>query len=92
MLTEYIQLNKGATEGKPVIEPVDSKTITAEQNEQALNAVNLIKKKKETLLVKGETCADESKQHQYLKEGELVASPTVFIEAILSTLIINVQK
>ena len=31
MLTEYIQLDQGAVEGKPVIEPVYPKNVTAEQ-------------------------------------------------------------
>ena len=65
MLTEYIQLDQGLVEGKPVIEPIDPSIITAEQKQQAMNAVNLIKKKKATLQVKGRTCAEGSKQRQH---------------------------
>ena len=67
MLTEYTQLDQGAVEGKPVIEPIDPSKITEEQKIQAMNAVNLIKKKKATLEIKGRTCADGSKQRKYLK-------------------------
>ena len=56
-----------------------------------MNAVNLIKKKA-TLKVKGRACADGSKQRKYLKEGESVASPTVSLESILSTLVIDIYE
>ena len=44
MLSEYIQLDKGAVEVKPVIDAVNTSMITDKQRLQALNAVNLIKK------------------------------------------------
>ena len=47
-------------------------------------------KKKKSGVVKGRTCADGSKQHLYLKPGESVASPTVSLEATLTTLMIDI--
>ena len=92
MLTEYMQLDQGAVEGNPVIELIDPSVITAEQKQQAMNAVNHINDKKATLQVKGRTCADGSKQCQYLKEDESLASPTVLLESILSTLVIDIYE
>ena len=40
-------------------------------------------------MIKGRTCANGSKQHLYLQEDETVASPTVSIEALITTLIIS---
>ena len=89
MLKEYTQLDKGAVEGKPVIEGISADSLSEEQKKQALEAVNLIKKKNSGL-VKGRACTDGSKQHLYMKPGESYASPTVSLEATLTTLMIDV--
>ena len=41
-------------------------TLTIDDKKQALNAINLIKEKKDGSIEK-RTCADKSKQHLYLK-------------------------
>lgn len=69
MLAEYIQLDKGAVEGKIVIDTVNPSTITDEQRIHALNAVNIIIENKNIMKVKKRTCADGSKKRKYLKEG-----------------------
>ena len=49
-------------------------------------------KKKRCGKIKGRTCADGSKQKRYLKHGETISSPTVSLEAILGTLIIDAKE
>ena len=46
MLSEYKQLNTGAMPGKPVFGTIDPTTLTNEEKRRALEAVNLIKKKR----------------------------------------------
>ena len=43
-------------------------------------------------IIKGRTCANGSKKKIYLKKGETVASTTVLIEVLLSTLMIDAYK
>ena len=62
-----------------------------EEKKRALEAVNLIKKKRCGKL-KGRTCADGSKQKRYLKHGETISSPTVSLEAIVGTLLIDANE
>jgi hypothetical protein len=88
MWKEYKQLNEGAVPGKPVFGSVDPKSLSFEEHSRALEAVNLIKKKR-CGKIKGRTCADGSKQKRYLKEGETISSPTVSTEAIIGTLVID---
>ena len=91
MLSEYKQLNEGPMPGKPVFGCIDPTTITREEKRRALEAVNLIKKKR-CGKIKGRTCADGSKQKRYLKHGESISSPTVSLEAIVGTLLIDANE
>ena len=88
MVKEFRQLDQGAFPGKPVVEPIDPSTLTAQEIKEALEAVSLIKEKRSGV-VKGRTCANGSKQRKYLKEGESVASPTVSVEALIVTFLID---
>ena len=45
LIKEFSQLNNGAVPGKPVIEPIDASTLTAEEKAMALEAVNVIDEK-----------------------------------------------
>ena len=74
MISEYKQLNTGDGPVKLVFGCIDPKDNTMEEEKQALEAVNLIKKKRCDKL-KGRTCADGSKQKIYLKHGETISSP-----------------
>ena len=85
------QLNEGAAPGKPVFGEVDPHTLTDMDKYGALEAVNLIKKKRSGV-IKGRTCANGSRQRRLLKPGETVASPTVSLEALLGTLVIDVHE
>ena len=88
MFKEFAQMDKGAVDGKPVFAPQDYKLMTTEEKLKTLEAVNLIKEKRDGS-IKGRSCANGSKQRKYLKEGESVASPTVSTEANISTLVID---
>eukprot|EP00957_Ditylum_brightwellii_P112103 8547613-Ditylum_brightwellii.AAC.1 len=91
MAKEFKQLTEGAVPGKPVIALVNPKTLTRSSIEQALEAVNLIKEKRNGK-IKDRTCANGSKQWKYLKEDESVASPTVSAEALFTSLIIDTME
>ena len=88
MTKEFNQLDKGAFPGKPVVEPIDPTTLTKDEKQRAMEAVNLIKEKR-CGKIKGRTCANGSTQRRFLGEGESVSSPTVSIEALFSTLVID---
>ena len=87
MIKELTQLDRGAVEGKPVVIPINPKSLTPENKKQALEAVHLIKEKRSGE-IKGRTCADGSKQRHFLKDGESMASPTVSMEALFLTFLI----
>ena len=91
ILKEFTQLDKGAVPGKPVVEPVDATTLSYDVKKRALEAVNLIAEKRSGD-IKGRTCADGSKQRRYLRADETVASPTVSLEALLCSLIIDAHE
>ena len=91
MIKEFSQLNSGVTPGKPVVEPVDANSLTKEQRKKALEMVNIIAEKRCGKL-KGRSCADGSQQRKYLAPEESVASPTVSLESIISTLIIDAYE
>lgn len=82
----------GAMPGKPVIQSISYDDLLEKDKQKALNVVNLIKIKRDGK-VKGRTVADGSKECQYLlKEDESVASPTVSLVVIISTLLIDVNE
>ena len=91
MIKEFRQLHNGAAAGKPVVAPIRYEDITPEEFEQVMEAVNLIKKKRNGT-IKGRSCLNGSKQKKFLKEGESIASPTVCLEAILMTLGIDIYE
>ena len=91
LLSAYKQLNTGVMPGKPVFGTIDPATLTNEEKRRALEAVNLIKMKRSGE-IKGRTCANGSKQKMYLKHGENISSPTVSLEAIIGTLLIDVKE
>ena len=67
---------------------IDSDILSAEEKSKALNAVNIIKQKIDGT-IKGRTCADGSNQERYLEKDESVASHTVSLESIFTTLVID---
>ena len=89
VIKEFTQLDKGAvpSQNKPVVIPIDPKTLTPEDKKKALNAVNLIEEKRDGR-IKGRTCGDGSTQRRYSKYGDSVASPTVSLEGLITSLVI----
>ena len=85
---EYKQLNDGPMPGKPVVQAVDTNTLTDEMKSKALDAVNLIKIKRDGK-IKGRSCLNGSKQRKYLKQYESVTSPTASLEGLLASLVID---
>ena len=91
MIKEFSQLDQGAFPGKPVIDTIDADSLSREQKAKALEAVNLIAEKR-CGRIKGRTCANGSTQRKYLRQDETVASPTVGLESILSTLLVDAHE
>ena len=65
--------------GKTVVTAINPKTLSAEDKAKSLNAVNIIKQKRDGT-IKGRTCANGIKQKIYLGKDESVALPTVSLE------------
>ena len=91
IIKEFTQLDQGAFPGKPVVHPLNAHELSIEEKRKALEAVNLIAKKR-CGKIKGRTCADGSKQRKYLKDGESIASPTVSLESLISSLLIDTYE
>ena len=91
LIKEYTQLDQGAFPGKPVVEPIDYDDLTEEERREALESVNLIKKKRSGVM-KGRTCADGSRQRRYLKPDESVASPTLATESLMCSSVIDAYE
>ena len=80
MVKELKQLEYSPMPGKQVFTAIDPDTLSLEQKKRALNAINLIKQKRDGL-IKGRTCADDSDQCTFLSVDESVVFPTVSLEA-----------
>ena len=70
---------------------IDPDILSVEDNAEALNAVNLTKQKRDET-IKGRTCSDGSKQKGYLGKDESVASLTVYLESLFTTLVIDAYE
>ena len=91
MVKEFKQLDIGAFPVKPVVKPIHAETLTSEERASVMEAVNLIKEKRNGV-VKGRTCADGSRQRKYLKPDESVASLTVSNEGMLTSFVIDAYE
>ena len=90
IIKELKQLQEGAMPGKPVIEAMNPDDMTNEDKmKRTLEAVTVIKQKR-CGKIKGRTCADGSKQRRYLKEFESVASPTLSLDGLFGSTMIDV--
>ena len=77
--------------GKKVVTAINPDTLSAEDKAKSLNAVNLVKQKRDGT-IKGRTCADGSKQKRYLGKDGSVASLTVSLESLFTTLVIDAHE
>ena len=91
VIKEFKQLDEDPMEGKRVVMPIEYKTLSTKQKKEALDAVNLIKEKRDGRL-KGRSCANGAKQRRFLKPDEELASPTVSNEGFLSTCVIDAHE
>ena len=91
MIKELKQLEEGPMPGKKVVTAINTETLSAEDKANLLNAVNIIKQKRDGT-IKGRTCADGGKQKRYLGRDESVASPTVSLESFFTNLVIDVYE
>jgi len=85
LLQEFCRLdNKG------VFDPINASTLTTDQKQEALRAVNPIKEKRSGKL-KGRTCADgRSQRAHYTKED--TTSPTLSTDALMLSLMIDAKE
>ena len=88
---EYKQLDEGAKKGNPVVSPTPWEDLTDEDKRKALDAVNLIKQKR-CGKIKGRCAANGSRQREYLSQDETVASPTVSLEGLVASLVIDAKE
>lgn len=88
---EYKQLDQGAKEGNPVVTPTPYESLTEDDKYKALDAVNLIQQKR-CGKIKGRCTANGSKQRKYLSPDESVASPTVSLEGLIASLVIDANE
>ena len=65
--------------------------MTRTEKIEALEVTNPIKEKR-TETIKGRTCANGSKKRSFLKDGEYFSSPTILIEALFSSLVIDTHE
>ena len=61
MIKEFVQLDQGAFPGKPVVEPINADSLTKDELNMAMEAVNILKEKRNGI-IKGRTCANGSRQ------------------------------
>ena len=87
IMKEFLQLDQGAVPGKHVVEPSNAMNLSVNEKSKALEAVNIITEKR-CGKIKGRTFTDWSKQRCYLKHDESIASSTVSLESLISTLLI----
>ena len=88
MIKEIKQLEEVTMPGKKVVNAIDPDILSVEEKVKALNAVNLIKQKIDGK-IKGIIFADGSKQKRYLVKDESVASPTISLESLFTTLVVD---
>ena len=91
LIKKFKHLDQGAIPGKSVICLVDPITLTTEEKRQALNAINLIKQKRDGSL-KGRTCADGRRQRPFLTEDSRVLSPTCNLDGLFATFLIDAKE
>ena len=77
--------------GKKVVTAIDPDILSAEDKEKALNAMNLIKQKKDGT-IKIRKCDDGIKKKRYLVKDESVASPSISLESLFTTLVVDAYE
>jgi len=91
LIKEFSQLDQGVMPGKPVVEAVDPTTLTRANIAQALDAINLVKEKRSGTM-KARSCANGSKQWKFLKDDESISSPTMGLESLMISFMIDMYE
>ena len=90
MFKEYKQLYDGRMSVKPVVAPFNTDGLIPLYRKKVSKAVILIKEKR-CGKIKGRTCANCSKQRNYLKPYENVYSPACSTKELMAALVIVVM-
>ena len=85
------KLDKGAMLRKKFISEINPYVMSSSDKYRLLGAVNLINHTRDRT-IEGRTSENGSKKRRYLSEGEIIPSPNVLLEALLTTLIIDTNK
>ena len=85
VLAEFSQLND-----KGVFRPRKINELNTRQRSEALNLITMVKEKRDGK-IKGRACADGRKQRRYINRDE-VSSPTVQLESLMISLLIDAHK
>lgn len=91
IVKECRQMNDSVMPGKHVLCPINPTELTREEKCKAMDAVTLINHKHDGK-IKGRTCADGRKQRHSMDEFTNVASPTVSVDALFSTLVVYAME
>ena len=91
MIKKLKQLEEGPMSGKNVVTEIGPDILSAEEKSKALTAVKIIKQKRDGT-IKGRTCADGGNHKIYLVKDESVASPTISLESLFTTLVIDAYE
>ena len=75
--------------GNPVVIPLNPDELTDVKRRQALEALNLTKERINEI-IKGTNCTNGINQKRYFTKGESVVSPTVLMEGLFTTFVIDV--
>ena len=78
-------------DGKPVIAPIAARSLTTIEKEQALEAVNLMKEKRNGDQ-KGRTFGNGAQQRRFMKEDEDILLPMASLDGIISTVVIGAHE
>ena len=91
MIKEFTWFNQGSMPGKSVVQPIDANTLSSGDKRNALDAVNLIPKKRSED-IKGRTWANGSKQKRCLSKDETILSSTASTEGLFTTQVLDAYK
>jgi hypothetical protein len=85
VMKEYAQLDD-----RIIFDPQHADTLTRQQKYDALNLITMVKEKR-CGKIKGRACADGRKQRKYISKED-VTSPTVQLESLMLSLLIDAQE
>ena len=85
------QLDAATIPGKKVLAAINIDVLSSSDKEKLMDAINIIKMKI-CGTIKGRRFENGSQQRQYLREEENIVSPTLYIGALFTILVIVAYK